>query len=169
MFKHIPNYEKYLINENGVIISYRTHKPMKTFIDKKGYEKIDFKINGKRIRSLLVHRLVALTFIPNPNNLPQVNHKDENKQNNNVNNLEWCDGKYNSNYGTRNKRITQTRYKYYSKPVIQLTKNNEFVKEFKYVEETKKYGFQPANIRNVLAGKIKYANGYIWKYKETIQ
>ena len=58
---------------------------------------------------LLGHRIVATTFIPNPDNLPQVNHKDENKLNNSVDNLEWCDEKYNSNYGTRIEIIIKTK------------------------------------------------------------
>lgn len=61
---------------------------------------------GKSI-TYKVHRLVAIAFIPNPDNLPHINHKDENKLNNNPNNLEWCDNSYNNNYGTRNKRIAK--------------------------------------------------------------
>ena len=62
--------------------------------------------NGKS-KQYSIHRLVAETFIPNPKNLPQVNHIDENKENNCVNNLEWCSAKYNCNYGNRNKIISK--------------------------------------------------------------
>lgn len=69
------------------------------------YYMIDFHENGK-VKSYMVHRVIASCFIPNPNNLPQVNHKDENGLNNNIGNLEWCTNKYNCNYGTRNKRLS---------------------------------------------------------------
>lgn len=164
--KPIAGFEAYKIDVRGNVYSYRTGNVMKTFLDAKGYERIDFKINGKRYRSKSIHRLVAQTFIPNPNNLPQVNHKDENKLNNCVENLEWCSNKYNANYGSRNKRIVISRYKNYSKPVLQLNDKNEIVKEYRCVEDTKYDGFQPSNIRHVLAGKRKRANGYEWKYKE---
>ena len=68
-----------------------------------GYQFVQLYKNGK-MRNEHLHRLVALTFIPNPNNLPQVNHKDEDKTNNTVGNLEWCDVKYNNNYGTSQER-----------------------------------------------------------------
>lgn len=68
-------------------------------VDKKGYEFVQLFINGN-YRSKKIHRLVAEVFIPNPNNLEQVNHKDENKKNNKVSNLEWCTLIYNINYGT---------------------------------------------------------------------
>ena len=64
---------------------------------------------NKGLQSCQVHRIVATAFIPNPNELPQINHKDENKQNNNVNNLEWCTSKYNNNYGTRSQRMANTQ------------------------------------------------------------
>lgn len=70
----------------------------------KGYYRV--KLDNKY---RAVHRLVAMAFIPNPDNLPQVNHKDENKLNNNVNNLEWCDNKYNTNYGTSIQRQIDTK------------------------------------------------------------
>lgn len=72
-----------------------------------GYLQVDLWNCGK-MKRYSVHRLVAMAFIPNPDNLPQVNHKDEDKLNNCVDNLEWCDGKYNSNYGTRNERISKS-------------------------------------------------------------
>ena len=78
--------------------------------DGKGYLRVQLSSNGKA-KMYSVHRLVAIAFLPNPDNLPEVNHRDEDKINNSVENLEWCDGKYNVNYGTRNDRIRDTRLK----------------------------------------------------------
>ena len=75
--------------------------------NKKGYLNVSLNKDKKRF-TYLVHRLVAEAFIENPNNYKEVNHKDENKQNNKVNNLEWCDCEYNNNYGTRNKRHSES-------------------------------------------------------------
>ena len=75
--------------------------------NKYGY-KVTYLYNNNERKPYSVHRLVAEAFIPNPNNYKEVNHKDENKSNNCVDNLEWCTAKYNSNYGTRNKRISDT-------------------------------------------------------------
>ena len=77
----------------------------------KGYLSVHLVIGRKHSRTFRVHRLVAIMFIPNPDNLSQVNHIDENKKNNNVNNLEWCDTKYNNNYGTRTERSSLNRHK----------------------------------------------------------
>lgn len=81
----------------------RKEKILKTYYDKNGYVKV-ILCKENKTRFLSVHRLMAEAFIPNPNNFPQINHKDENKQNNNLENLEWCTCKYNINYGTRTER-----------------------------------------------------------------
>ena len=92
-------YPLYDVSDNGVVysINYRnTHKEhaMKANKDTKGYYQLRLRNeHGKKM--FVVHRLVAMAFIPNPQNLPQINHKDECKTNNNVSNLEWCDNKYN--------------------------------------------------------------------------
>ena len=77
---------------------------LKTIKNKKGYIGVHLSKNNKD-KTVYIHRLVAQAFIPNPNNYPQVNHKDEDKTNNHVDNLEWCTAKYNSNYGHRNDKI----------------------------------------------------------------
>ena len=74
---------------------------------KDGYIQVKLFKNGT-YRIFKVHRLVAESFIPNPDNYPIINHKDENKTNNTVSNLEWCTQKYNINYGTHNKRVSES-------------------------------------------------------------
>lgn len=74
-----------------------------------GYVRVRVKDLNDNARTCLLHRLVATAFIPNPNGFPCINHKDEDKTNNNANNLEWCTYKYNSNYGTATKRANETK------------------------------------------------------------
>ena len=84
--------------------------------------------NGGKTRRFLIHRLVAQAFIPNPDNLPLINHKDENPSNNCANNLEWCTQKYNNSYGTHNERMirTQLNRNDVSKRIICVEINKEF-------------------------------------------
>lgn len=105
-------------------------KILKPYKVTKGYLAVDLRNNGKR-NTKKVHRIVAMTFIPNPNNLPQVNHKDENKQNNNVDNLEWCTNQYNTNYGTTKKRMAEK----IKKKVIQMDANGNIVCEWDSIGE----------------------------------
>ena len=98
--KEIKNYENYLIDENGKIYSKKTKKILKSCVRKDGYMMVGLYKNGYR-KNFQIHSLVAETFIPNPNDLPQVNHKDEDKTNNNISNLEWCTAQYNLTYGNR--------------------------------------------------------------------
>lgn len=102
-------YEGYLVNADGDVISMKHKEPilLSPFL-RHGYERVTLWENGKKF-NVSVHRLVAMAFIDNPNGYDEVNHKDENKTNNNVDNLEWCSHIYNMNYGTRNKRIVETR------------------------------------------------------------
>ena len=117
IWKDVKNYEGlYQISNLGRVksmskfagFSYRKERILKTSLDKDGYVKVTLCKNN-RTRFLSIHRLLAECFIPNSNNYPQINHKDENKQNNDLSNLEWCTCKYNINYGTRTKREVETR------------------------------------------------------------
>ena len=91
---------------------YRVFKErmLKPISNERGYLYVKLSKNNKE-KTFKIHRLVAQAFISNPNNYPQVNHKDEVKTNNNITNLEWCDNKYNCNYGTKSQRQIETRRK----------------------------------------------------------
>lgn len=131
-------------------------KILKLCTDKYGYLKVGLWKNGKQ-KYFLTHRLVAEAFIPNPYNLPCINHKDECKTNNNVNNLEWCNSKYNNAYGTRTERCC--------KPVLQYTIDGKFVREWKSTAECGRNGFIQSSISACCRGKLKTYKGFIWKYK----
>ncbi len=118
-------------------------------------------------QTFYIHRLVATTFLPNPNNLPYVNHKDENKTNNYIDNLEWCTPSENVNWGTAQERHSQTR----SRPIIMCDKiTHEPIKEFLNPrvagEELKLPPTSHTNIYKVLYGQRSSAYGYWWKYKD---
>lgn len=98
-YKIIPEFPNYLIFDDGRVWSLAKHLFLKPRITWGGYYSVGLKNNGKST-TRFIHRLLAEAFIPNPNNYKVVNHKDENKLNNSLNNLEWCDAKYNTNYGT---------------------------------------------------------------------
>lgn len=130
-----------------------------------GYLQLNLSTKGKVIKPL-IHRLVAEAFIPNPNNLPQVNHKDENKTNNNVDNLEWCTQQYNSTYGTVIERLQVGNMKN-RKPVLQYSLNGEFITEYESIKAVAiAVNGSGSNIRNCCTGKKKTAYGYVFKFKE---
>ena len=97
------DYINYIIYDDGRIYSKTRRKFMTNKIMKDGYVRMEM-YKDKQPKMFNVHRVVAEVFIPNPEKLPEINHKDENKQNNTVENLEWCDRIYNINYGTGRKR-----------------------------------------------------------------
>ena len=114
-----------------------------------------------------VHRLIALTFLSNPNNYPQVNHKDEVKSNNYVSNLEYCTQGYNNLYGTRIERA-KTRQKNHpkrSKPILQYDLNGNIINSYPSIKEAaRETGFSDTHIGNCCSGKERTAYKYIWRY-----
>lgn len=119
IWKDIENLNGYQISNTGKVRNHLNNDYiMKPFANIYGYLEIVFSYKGKKIHKT-IHSLVAKAFIDNPNSYTEVNHKDENKQNNNVYNLEWCTRKYNNNYGTHNKRSGLNRRKF----VVKITNN----------------------------------------------
>ena len=121
---------------------------------------VNFSKEGKQYTKS-VHRLVAMAFIPNPLNLPQINHKDENPLNNCVDNLEWCDNEYNHNYGTRNIRQAEKLTK---KVAIYDLHMNFLSICGSILEASKLYNCDPSSITKVCKGKYKHHKNYIFKY-----
>ena len=132
-----------------------------------GYLYVCLSKNGVH-KYFRVHRLVAQAFIPNSEKLQIVNHKDENVQNNVVSNLEWCDIKYNTNYGTGIKRRSEKQLnKNTSKQVFQYDLENNLINVFPSGKEVQRQlGYLQTSISACCLGKLKTAYGYIWKYKE---
>lgn len=123
-WKNIPEYEGlYQVSNLGRVKSFRQSTKygcqkeyiLKPTIANNGYAQVTLYANARR-QKFLVHRLVAVAFVPNPSNLPQINHKDENRLNNSASNLEWCTAAYNNAYGTARIRATDTL----SKPIEQV-------------------------------------------------
>lgn len=119
------------------------------------YQTVLYK--NKSCKSYYIHRLVAETFISNPDNLPFVNHKDENKQNNCVDNLEWCTQKYNINYGTSLKK----RIDLMGKPVICMETGKRYKSA---LEAGKQLGINYKHICDCCRGRRKTTGSYHWEY-----
>lgn len=162
--KEISGFEGYLVDEEGNIYSEKTGRFLSQSFTNDGYLKVGLTKDGK-VFTKAVHRLVAEAFIPNPTNLPEVNHIDENKVNNVVDNLEWCDSKYNCNYGTRNERMASSKLNGNSKKVRQLDLDDNFIREWPSVRQVEREcGYNQAAISRAAIGKQKTAYGYKWKY-----
>lgn len=176
----------YAVSTLGRIMSMRDGRIMKTTISNKGYELVITHVDGKQ-KGYTVHRLVAEAFLPNENNYPVINHKDENPLNNNVNNLEWCTSSYNNTYndihiksgikrrGRPSHNKMKTTKEYENKEVLMLTKDNELIKVFNTVSEASYYISElygnkqvtaSSKIWNVIHNKGKTYLGFIWKMRD---
>lgn len=155
--KDIKGYEGlYAVTSCGRVWSYRRQKFLKLHERRDGYLMLHLHKDGK-MYTYLVHRLVAEAYIPNPDNLPQVNHKDEFKTHNWINNLEWCDTKYNINYGTGMKRRAEKR-----STKIKCVETGEVFCSMN--DCARKMALNQGSISSVLSGKCKQTGGFTFDF-----
>ena len=174
-WRDVENYEgKYQISNLGRLRSFaRSVEPLifAPHYDKDGYIMYGLRRNGKTYTKK-AHRLVASAFIPNKDNLPQINHIDEDKTNNRVSNLEWCSHLYNNRYGTKRQRISfYAMYQGHSlRKVRQYTKDGLFVKEhISSRMAERETNIKHQNIIETCRGGQTQSGGYLWCYADDIQ
>ena len=164
-------YPSYKVTKSGKVFSYRQGnilKPLSSVLDSSGYPIVKLYDDTNKKRTIAVHRIVADTFIPNPNNLECINHKDENKLNNEVSNLEWCTIGYNNLYNNRQESITIktkiTNTLKFGKKVLQLNKEGEILNNYPSLRELSRItGYSRGSIKNACL-KNKLAYNYFWKF-----
>lgn len=168
--KPYPLDNDYMVYSDGRIWAKKKKPHFLVPQNNRGYMRVCITINGVK-KSRTVHRMVAETFLDNPDNLPQINHIDEDKTNNDVSNLEYCTAKYNSCYGSRLERMGKTRRdrNCKGKPVYQLDDHMNIIAEY---PSTKKAGLaigkRPENIASSCKNpkRFPHIGGYRWRYKE---
>lgn len=180
-WREIPGWERYASSTYGRIASLgesylcgtrvcrrkpQLLSPRKTS-ESPGYLSVVLSDGKGNRRSFLVHCLVARTFIPNPQNLPFINHKDENPSNNKCENLEWCTQKYNCNYGTHNARMAKTisENAYQRKKVVQLSLDGSFIALYDSIAiASRTLGINRTSISLCCRGINQTGKGYRWMY-----
>lgn len=154
---------RYLVSNQGNMMclsrSRKGYVPMKGWVDHRGYRRTE--LNGKEV---LVHRLVALHFIPNPLNKETVNHRNENKLDNRVENLEWLTTAENNNYGTRNARTGKAL----EKPILRISKETgEVLQRYPRLKDAVAEGYNHSAVSRCANGKgLKSSGGFQWKWEE---
>lgn len=161
IWKEIEGYKGlYEVSTLGMVRSLTRNKMLNSEI-RCGYKRVTLT-KGKTKKHFLVHRLVAKAFLPNPDNLPEVNHRDEDKINNHVTNLEWCTRLYNNNYGTHNKRVAESNTNNPNRSIQVMCVETGVV--YPSLSEIKRlFGFHKSYIC-VSCKNNKTAYGYHWKY-----
>lgn len=162
MIKDIPGFSNYLATTDGLILHKNTLIQVNTRLDKDGYPRVTIKDNNGNKLTRFVHRLVAITFIPNPYNKPQVNHKDGNKLNSNVDNLEWVTNSENSAHAID--IGLNVGYKLHKSIPIQQIKDGIVIKEYPSINSVRYDGFDVSNVNKCLKGRLKTYKGYEWRH-----
>lgn len=153
--KLISNYSKYLIDTNGNVFSTHSNKILKPGTYQNGYKYVQIRNDEGELKNERVHLLVARAYLPNPLKLPQVHHKDENKGNNVLSNLEWCTGHYNQQ---------QSAYKKH-KSVEMLNSTGTVLRTFDSLKSAANYiGRTESILSRACNGQRKTSAGYIWRY-----
>lgn len=156
IWKDVVGYEGlYKVSNFGNVYSVRSDKQLKHGKNRGGYLFVVLCTNGKP-KQLKVHRLVSIAFLPNPDNKPQVNHIDENKTNNNVCNLEWSTAEENSNYGTRNQRL--------SKKIRVIYQDNTYEVWDSATAFAREFGINQRHVNAVIRGRQKTTHGMRFEY-----
>ena len=167
-WKPIKGFKNYMISNMGRVKHLAYTSNNKTYKEtilaprkiKGGYIIVRL-IKDDNWKDYYVHRLVCEAFCPNPYKFNEVNHKDENKENNNADNLEWCNRYYNNNYGTRKEKVSKAL----KKPIVQFTKDGEFVKKWDgAVDVEREMAIPRQGIYNCCNGKQQTSGGYKWCY-----
>ena len=164
IWKDIKGYEGlYQVSNFGRVKNLRRDKVLK-LSERGGYLRVALTINYNS-KWFSVHRLVAQCFLPNVNNLPQVNHKDGVKTNNNISNLEWCTNKENSRHAWRNNLCNNTFRK--NRLILQKDDKGKVLKVWeRFSEIEEKLKITKKNICSCCHGKRKRAGGYMWEFKK---
>ena len=166
-WKWIEGYEGlYQISSLGRVKSFKYgEKLLKTPKNGAGYFTVNLYKDG-HMKGYFVHRLVAENFIENPLNLPQINHKDENKTNNRPNNLEWCTNEYNQKYGSHNKNVISTMRKKHSQAFYVIAKDGTDYFFPSINEAGKELNLDTRSVSSCLKGKRKTHYGYTFELCE---
>lgn len=158
----IKGYENYSVDVDGQIYNTKTGRALKPSVGANGYCRVNLRKDGKS-KTVYVHRIVAEAFIKNPYGYTEVNHIDENKTNNAVDNLQWVEHKVNINHATCQQRKGETNTARNGKPIL-CVETNIVYPSATIIE--RELGYSKGNIWQVCNGKIQTAYGFHWCYIE---